>query len=182
MASQSSLSTWQVRFDGSEWEEVSGRLVSGGFFQVLGVGPAIGRLFTAAEDRTDNPYAVISYTYWQRRFGGSSDVIGKTLTIRKAALTIIGVALPGFIGETSGQQPDLWLPLRLQPSVLPGSDRLHDTPPEKAMWLHVFGRLKPGVTRAQAEAQANAIFHAGRSEEHTSELQSLAYLVCRLLL
>ena len=88
-------------------------------------------------------------------------MLGKTLTIRNATLTIIGVAPPGFIGETSGQQPDLWLPLRMQPRVLPGSDRLHDTPPDKAMWLHVFGRLKPGVTPAQAEAQANAIFQAG---------------------
>ncbi|OLC80890.1 MAG: hypothetical protein AUH72_10835 [Acidobacteria bacterium 13_1_40CM_4_65_8] len=161
MASQSSLSTWQVRFDGDAWEEVSGRLVSGGFFQVLGVDPAIGRLFTVAEDRTDAPDAVISYTYWQRRFGGRPDVLGRPLTIRKAVLTIVGVAPRGFIGETSGQQPDLWLPLRMQPSVIPGSDRLHDMPPEKAMWLHVFGRLKPGVPLAQAEAQANAVFHAG---------------------
>ena len=161
MASQSSLSTWQVRFDGDAWEEVSGRLVSGGFFQVLGVDPAIGRLFTVAEDRTDAPDAVISYTYWQRRFGGRPDVLGRTLTIRKAVLTIVGVAPRGFIGETSGQQPDLWLPLRMQPSVIPGSDRLHDMPPEKAMWLHVFGRLKLGVPLAQAEAQANAVFHAG---------------------
>ena len=67
---------------------------------------------------------------------------------------------PGFIGETSGQQPDFWLPLRLQPRVLPGTDRLHDTPPDKSMWLHVFGRLKPGVTSAEAEAQANAILQA----------------------
>ena len=88
-------------------------------------------------------------------------MLGKTFTLRKAALTIIGVAPPGFIGETSGQQPDLWLPLRMQPSVLPGKDWLHDTPPVKVMWLHVFGRLKPGVTAAQAEAQANAIFQAG---------------------
>jgi predicted permease len=88
-------------------------------------------------------------------------VLGKSLTLRQAALTIIGVAPPGFIGETSGQQPDLWLPVRMQPSVLPGYDWLHDTPPSKAMWLHVFGRLKPGVTAAQAEAQANAIFQAG---------------------
>jgi putative ABC transport system permease protein len=161
MASQSSLSTWQVRFDGGGWEEATGRFVSGGFFQVLGVGPAIGRLFTAADDRTDTPYAVISDNYWRRRFGGRADVLGKTLTIRNAALTIIGVAPPGFIGETSGQRPDLWLPLRTQPSVLPGNDRLHDTPPEKAMWLHVFGRLRPDVTQAQAEAQANAVFRAG---------------------
>jgi predicted permease len=71
------------------------------------------------------------------------------------------VAPPGFIGETNGQQPDLWLPLRMQPRVQPGQDRLHDTPPSKTMWLHVFGRLKPGVTPAQAEAQANAVFQSG---------------------
>lgn len=161
MASQSSLNTWQVRVEGGAWEEASGRLVSGGFFQVLGVGPAIGRVFTTAEDRGETPYAVISHNYWQQRFGGRSDVLGKTLTVHKAAFTIIGVASPGFIGETSGQRPDFWLPLRTQPSVLPGNNRLHDTPPGKVMWLHVFGRLKPDVTPAQAEAQANAVFLAG---------------------
>jgi predicted permease len=161
MASQSSLDNWQVRMEGGGWEEVSGRLVSGGFFQVLGVGSAIGRVFTTAEDRAETPYAVISYNYWQRRFGGRADVLGKTLTMRKAALTIIGVAEPGFIGETSGQQPDLWISMRMQPRVIPGRDLLHDTPPAKAMWLNVFGRLKPGVTPAYAEAQANALFQAG---------------------
>jgi putative ABC transport system permease protein len=161
MASQSSLSTWQVRFEGGESEGASGRLVSGGFFEVLGVGSAIGRVFTAAEDGTETPGAVMSYSYWQRRFGGRPDVLGRSFTVGNAALTIIGVAPPGFIGETSGQRPDLWLPLRMQPSVLPGRDRLHDTPPEKAMWLHVFGRLKPGVSQAQADAQANGVFRAG---------------------
>ena len=161
MASQSSLNTWQVRLEGGAWEEARGRLVSGGFFQLLGVSPAIGRVFTTAADHVETPEAVISYHYWQRRFGGRPDVLGKTLTLRKTALTIIGVAPFGFVGETSGQQPDLWLPLRLQPSVLPGNDRLHDTPPDKTMWLQVFGRLKPDVTQARAEAQANAIFQAG---------------------
>jgi predicted permease len=161
MASQSSLDTWQVRFDGSDWEEARGRLVSGGFFQVLGVGPAIGRLFTAADDRGGEPSAVISYQYWQRRFGGRPDVLGKTVAMHKVALTIIGVAPRGFIGETNGQQPDLWIPVGMQSSVILGRDWLHDTPPSKAMWLNVFGRLKPGVTLAQAEGQANAIFQAG---------------------
>jgi predicted permease len=161
MASQSSLDTWQVRLEGGGWEDVSGRLVSGGFFEVLGVGSAIGRVFTTAEDRAETPYAVISYNYWQRRFGGRPDVLGKTLAMRKTALTIIGVAEGGFIGETSGQQPDLWISMRMQPRVIPGPDWLHDTPPVKAMWLNVFGRLKPGVTQAQAEAQANAVFQAG---------------------
>ena len=161
MASQSGLDTFQVRFDGSDWEEARGRLVSGGFFQVLGVGPAIGRVFTTAEDRAATPTAVISYNYWQHRFGGRPDVLGKTVAMRKVALTIIGVAPRGFIGETNGQQPDLWIPVRMQPSVIPGRDLLHDTPPSKAMWLNVFGRLKAGVTLAQAEGQANAVFQAG---------------------
>jgi len=69
MASQSSLSSWQVRFEGDGWEEASGRLVSGGFFQMLGVGPAIGRLFTPAEDRDTTPDVVLSHSYWQRRCG-----------------------------------------------------------------------------------------------------------------
>ena len=160
MATQSSISTWQVRADGEAWEDARGRLVSGGFFQVLGVGAAAGRVFTADADWRDTHDAVISYGYWQRRFGGRPDVIGRTLTIRNATVTIVGVAARGFVGETTGQQPDLWLPLRLQPSVLPGNNYLRDTPPEKAMWLHVFGRLKPGVSLAEAEARANAIFQA----------------------
>jgi predicted permease len=121
----------------------------------------IGRTFTASDDHTDAPYAVISYPFWLRRFAGRPDVLGKTFMLRKARLTVIGVAPKGFIGETSGQQPDLWIPLRMQTLVIPGGDRLNDTPPEKAMWLHVFGRLNPGVTLPQAEAEANVIFQAG---------------------
>ena len=161
MASESSLSRWQVRFNGREQEETHGRLVSGAYFQLLGVKPALGHLFTAADDRGDNPYAVISYAYWQRRFGGSPDVLGKSFALRKAVLTIIGVTPREFTGETVGQHPDLWAPLRLQPLIEPGEDWLHETPPQKVVWLHVFGRLKPGVTPAQAEAEANSIFKAG---------------------
>jgi predicted permease len=161
MASQSSLIDWQVRFGGGPWEQARGRLVSGEFFHVLGVAATLGRVFTPAEDRAGSPSVVISYSYWQRRFGGRTDVLGQTVTIRRLPLTIVGVTPRGFIGETVGQQPDLWMPSRLQPSVIPGNDWLHDTPPSKAMWLHVFGRLKPGVTKAQAETEANTIFRAG---------------------
>ena len=161
MASQSGLSTWDVRVDGGDWEEARGRLVSDGFFQMLGVGSAIGRVFTATDNCVASPCAVISHTYWQRRFGGRPDVLGKSLAVRRGTVVIIGVAPRGFIGESAGQQPDVWLPLHTQPIMLPGVDRLHDTPPNKVMWLQVFGRLKPGVTPAQAESQANAIFQAG---------------------
>ena len=161
MASQSSLNTIPARVDGGAPEEARWRLVSGEYFQTLGVVPAAGRLFTPADDHAEAPYAVISFAYWQRRFGGRTDVIGRTLTIQPTTLTIIGVSSRAFIGESLGQQPDFWLPLQLQPNVLRGRDRRHDTPPEKTMWLHVFGRLQPGVTLAQAEVEANAIFHAG---------------------
>jgi predicted permease len=161
MASQSSLNTWQLRIDGAAPEEASGRLVSGGFFEVLGTRPVIGRLFTITEDSGEPAYAVISHAYWQRRFSGRQDVIGQTLTIRDTPISIVGVAAAGFVGETSSQQIDLWLPLRLQPRVLPGTNWLQERPPDKVMWLRVFARLKPGVSNAQAEAQANATFLAG---------------------
>ena len=161
MASQSGLGLWQARFNGgAALEEVRGRMVSGGYFQVLGANPIAGRVFTADADRVDTPEAVISHSFWQRRFGGRGDVIGRAMTIRNATLAIVGIMPPAFVGETSGQQPDMWVPLRLQPRVLPGDDFLHDTPPDKAMWLHVFGRLKPGVSLAEAEARANAVLQA----------------------
>lgn len=160
MASQCSLPPFRVRLDGGEWEEARGRLVSETFFEVLGARAAVGRLFPTVTDGDDPPYAVISHHYWQRRFGGRPDVVGRTFVVHATTVTIIGVTAPGFVGETAGQQPDLWLPLRAQALVLPGTDRLHDAPPDKVMWLHAFGRLRTGVTLAQAEAETNAIFRA----------------------
>jgi predicted permease len=161
MASQCSLLSWQVRLEGGAPEEASGRLVSDEYFQVLGARPAIGRLFATGDDRPETLPVVISHDYWQRRFSGRPDVLGRTLTLRQAALVIVGVTSPRFIGETAGQRPDLWLPMRAQPLVLPGRDWLRDAPPDKVMWLHVFGRLRPGVSPAQAEAEANAVFRSG---------------------
>lgn len=169
MASQSRLSTWQVRIDGSRPEDAHGRLVSGTYFDVLGVRPVLGRVFTSDEDYGEPPHVVISHAYWQRRFGGRPDVIGQTVIVRSTPVSIVGVTPAGFLGETSGQQAELWLPLRLQPRVLPGSNWLHERPPDKVMWLHVFGRLKPDVTASQAEAEANAIFQAGLQSFYGAE-------------
>jgi predicted permease len=166
MASQSSLVPWVARISNGAPEETRGRLVSGGFFQLLGVRPAIGRLFSPADDRGQPAIAVISHPYWRRRFEGRPDVLGRTLTIRDATVTIVGVTPPGFVGETSDQRPDLWLPLRLQPLVMPGGDWLREQPPDKVMWLRAFGRLKPGATLAQAETQANAVLQANLESFH----------------
>ena len=106
------------------------------------------------------PQAVLSPEYWQRRFGGRPDVLGRTFALRDGAFTVIGVAPRSFLGETVGERPDAWVPLAMQATVLPGRDWLHDAPGsvEKVMWLHAFARLRPGVSREQAQANANVVF------------------------
>ena len=185
MASQSNFWGWSFRVGSGETEHALGRLVSGTYFDVLGVKPAAGRLFTQEEDRGEPPYAVISYDYWQRRFGGRRDVIGTTLTLKHAVLTIIGVSAKGFGGETNDQGPEIWIPIQMQPRVIASEDWLHDKPPSTTMWLNVFGRLKPGVSLAQAEAESNAILQQTLISFYgsfTSEEQRRQYLDQRLKL
>jgi predicted permease len=162
-ASESSLPSYNGRVNGGQREEVRARLVSGDFFPVLGVSPAAGRFFGPEDDRAPGagPYAVLSFDYWQRRFGESPAALGATVTIGKAALTVIGVAGPGFSGETVGERPDLWVPMTMEMSVKPGTDWLHEDLGknlDKVEWLHLFGRLKPGVSLARAQAEADVVF------------------------
>ena len=102
-------------------------MVSAEYFSTLGVSALLGRAFRADDDPAA-PYAVISYDYWRRRFGRRGDILGTTMAIRRGVFSIIGVAPASFFGETVGQRPDVWLPLSLQPAVLPGRDWLHETP------------------------------------------------------
>jgi predicted permease len=106
---------------------------------------------------------VISYDYWHRRFGRRADVLGSRIAIRQGVFSIIGVAPASFFGETVGQRPEIWVPLSMQPAVLPGREWLHEIPGDrdKVMWLHVFGRLKPGVRIETAQAAANVTFQQG---------------------
>jgi predicted permease len=139
------------------------KLVSGSYFSVLGVNPVLGRAFTEEVDnlRDANPVAVISYGFWQERFAGASDVIGRKLRVLKTAYTIVAVMPPGFHGETVGQNSEIFVPLSMQSEILPGRDYL--TPEtnhfSKHEWLQVIGRLKPGVTLAQAKAAIDVEFH-----------------------
>ncbi len=161
-ASQSEVDRGNASIDGGGSEIIRERLVTGSYFSVLGVKPLLGRTFTSADDRVPHgaPYAVISYEYWRSRFGSRGDVLGKRITIGRAPLTIIGVAPPGFFGETVGQAPDVWIPMMMQPDVMPGRDWLKDdeTKVLRVMWLQVMGRLKPGVTLQQAQANVDVIF------------------------
>jgi predicted permease len=164
-ASQSVLDQTPTRIGAGDAEELATRMVSAEYFTTLGVPALVGRTFTSADARVEggSPYAVISHALWQRRFGGRADVIGARLTIRGSVFAIVGVTPPAFYGETVGQRPDVWVPLSMQAAVLPGRDWLRDAPAdlEKVMWLHVIGRLKPGVTLEQAQAEANTIFQQG---------------------
>lgn len=162
MASQSGLSRLQVRINGAEAEEIQSRMVSAEYFDTLGVPVLIGRALSAA-DGPKPAVAVASHAFWQRRLGGRSDAIGASITLRQTTFTVIGIMPPTFFGETLGDRPDVWLPLAMQPQVLPGRDWLHDDPSQlqKTVWLHAFGRLKSGVTLDRAQAASNAVFQRG---------------------
>ena len=165
MASQSSLQRTQARIADGEAEEVAVRLVSASYFATLGVPAVIGQTFDARQEPPPGtaPYAVISHEFWQRRFMGRPDVLGRSIAFRSGVVSVIGVTPSSFFGETVGERPDIWVPLAMQAALLPGRDWLRDQPGsvEKVMWLHVFGRLRPGVTLERAQAEANTIFTQG---------------------
>ncbi len=133
------------------------QLVSGEFFGVLGVKPALGRAFTPEEDRAPgtNPLAVVSYGFWERELAGSRAALGKTLRIGNGMFRVIGVAPPGFRGMLVGNDIDIWLPITMQAQALPGRDYLK---PRDTLWLQVMGRLRPGVSIEQAQAGVNVEF------------------------
>jgi predicted permease len=162
-AAQSHLEREQVRIGNGQPEEARAKLVSEEYFSLLGVEPSIGRVFHRDDARGpgQDPYAVISYDYWQKRFGGNVSVLGTPIKIFGTALTVIGVATPGFTGESVGEKPDFWMPMMMQPVVMPGRDWLHEDlsqSMEKVMWLQVFGRLQPGATQSRAQTEMDVLF------------------------
>lgn len=164
MASQIEPEPIPVTVDGFKAEEAAVQLVSSEYFSTLGVPALLGRTLSA-DDAPDAPNAVISYAYWQRRFGRRADILGTRIAIRQGLFSIIGVAPDSFFGDTVGQLTDVWVPLTLQPLVMPGREWLHERPGDgdKVMWLHVFARLKPGVRVETAQAAANVTFQQGLS-------------------
>lgn len=132
-------------------------LVTGNYFAVLGVQPFRGRTLTPEDDkaRSASPVAVVSYEFWTQKLGQAPDIIGQTIRLNKFPYTIIGVAPPGFFGDTVGDKQDFWVPLSMQPQMMPGRPWLDDI---HVSWLRVMARLKPGTTRGQAEANMDLLF------------------------
>ncbi|MGH9717699.1 MAG: ABC transporter permease [Candidatus Acidiferrales bacterium] len=138
---------------------LSAEAVSGGFFPVLGVGPAAGRLIAPADDSASaQPVVVLSYAYWQKEFGGSLAAIGRTIRLNDFPFTVIGVADARFDSLSPGEITDVWVPLSVMSQLNSNpfmADRATDV---YNWWLVTLGRLKPGVTRMQAQAEVSTLF------------------------
>ena len=127
-----------------------GYLVSGSYFDVLGVEPALGRMFTEDDDRTPggHPVVVLAYPYWTTRFGADTAMLNEKLVVNGQPFIIVGVAARGFISERPGDTPDVFLPITMKKEVTPEwNDELTN---RRNYWVTLFARLKPGVTIEQA--------------------------------
>jgi predicted permease len=149
-----------VSIDGSMAPTAQGQLVSGNYFSVLGVGAFAGRPLGAEHDLVPNgdPVAMISYGYWKRRFGLASSAIGRDIAISGTRFTIIGVTPPEFFGVEVGSSPDVFVPIMMQPAVMPDSENLLNNPIIYRTWLQVVTRIPPGATAARAAAKLEPVF------------------------
>ena len=140
---------------GAGADNVWGYLATGNYFQVLGITPAAGRLFTPDDDRVRNgsPYAVLSYATWRGRFNGDPGIAGRTVRINGLPYTILGVAPASFDGTEVFYRPALWVPMSMQPQI-EGRSWLDDRVSDNSL---VIGRLRPGTTQAQALADLDPI-------------------------
>ena len=162
-----------LSFEGKS-ELIMGEIVSGNYFDVLGVRAAVGRTFLPDEDRTPatHPVAVLGHGFWQRRFGADPTILGQQLKINGVSYTVIGIAPKRFSGTIPGLAPQLWVPMMMRSEVniagiqLAEANLTGDTPLQQRgnRWLFLKGRLKPGVSLAQARANLETIMARLQSE------------------
>jgi predicted permease len=170
----------------------SGELVSGGYFPVLGIQPAAGRLIGPADDRApgESPVVVLSHTFWRNRFAADPGIVGQPLVVNGQPLTVIGVAPQGFDGTTVGSRPDVYVPITLRALLQPnaGNRTISDFENRRSYWAYVFARLKPGVSIDQARgaleppyrtilADVEAPLQKGMSEETLARFKARPLLI-----
>jgi predicted permease len=148
---------FSLSFEGRT-ELVSGELVSGNYFPVLGVGSAVGRVFNASDDliQGGHPLAVLSYGFWKTRFGGNRNAIGTRILVNGYPLTIVGVSQAGFDGVEVGTSPQIRIPMTMKKEVTSFFYSLND---RRGRFAQVFGRLKPGMTLEAARAGLQPLYH-----------------------
>jgi len=156
------LARWPLALsftDGDRTERVQAELVSGNYFEVLGVVAAVGRAFTQDDDRVLNahPLVILSYDFWQSRFGGNPAVLNRSVRVNDHPMTVIGVAERGFQGLEVGKRVDILVPMMMKPVMTPNWNEMED---RRSIWLSAIGRLKPGISRVQAEAAMQPVWRA----------------------
>ena len=153
----------------NQTERLEAEIVSGNYFTMLGVKPAVGRLFNSQEDDQvyqGHPVVVLSYTYWNNRFARDPGVVGKKILVNDFPMTIIGVSAAGFAGIDPARSPQIRVPVLMKETMLPEWPWLH-VDNRRARWVQVFGRLKPGYTVESAAAPLQGLFTQIRTYEMT---------------
>jgi predicted permease len=152
----------RIQVDGAV-EQVFGQLASDNYFTLLGVAPEVGRLMAPGDEGPGPSVAVIGYGYWQRRFGGDPNVVGRIITFRNQPYTIVGVTPRSFWGLEPGRQVDLTLPITLERQYIANADD---------WWFRAVGRLRADAPADQATAQIDNIFQSYMKDRDTSGLRS----------
>ncbi|HEX3968174.1 MAG TPA: ABC transporter permease [Edaphobacter sp.] len=155
---------WNNQAENSEAE-----IVTGNYFDLLGLRPALGRLFTQQDDtaKNANPQVVLSYAYWKARFNASPAVIGQTVRINGSPFTIVGVAPETFQTAIGGYKPGVFIPMSMSEIAMPWMVPRHNLDNHQSLWLTLIARRKPGVTNQQVEASLAPLWHSLRAEELT---------------
>ena len=150
-------------------ENKDAEVVTGNYFQILGLKPAAGRLLTQQDDtaKNANPVLVLSYDYWKTRFGTSRDVVGQTVLINGHPFTILGVAPENFNSAVGGYKPGVFIPISMVEIAMPWMAPRDDLNNHQSIWLTLIARLKPGVSVSQAEAGLGPLWHSLRAYELT---------------
>jgi predicted permease len=150
-------------------ERLDAEIVSGNYFTMLGVKPAVGRVFSSQEDDQvyqGHPVVVLGYDYWMRRFNGDHGVVGKKILVNNYPMTIAGVSAAGFAGLDPARAPQIRVPIQMKPVLVPEWAWVH-MDDERTRWVQVFARLKPGYTIESAQAPLQTLFTQIRAHEMT---------------
>jgi predicted permease len=146
---------------GDRTAQISAELVSGSYFSILGVGTALGRTIAPDDDAIPDskPVVVLSYSFWRSYFNGDRTIVGRTIGLNRLAMTVIGVAQPGFDGVELGVPAKVFVPIMMKTEMTPRSDGLKDRP-RRLSWVTAYGRLKPGVSLEQAQLSLQPLMHS----------------------
>jgi predicted permease len=145
-------------------ERVQAEIVSGNYFETLGVSASMGRTFTQEDDLKPgaHPVVMLSHAFWKRRFGGSPEILNQTITVNGHPMTVVGVSAPGFLGFDVARPMEVFIPMMMKKFATPTWEMLDN---RQAYWATLVGRVKPGVSNEQVAANLNVIYSQALKQE-----------------